>query len=75
MLNSYWKYLLTSNGIKRGSNSFYICFSPEEVVDGGEDQPAEGEPPDEDEHEGVDVGRRDNLVHGAYLWEGSRQKL
>ena len=53
----------------------YICFSPEEVVDGGEDEAAEGEPPDEDEHEGVDVGRRDNLVHGAYLWEGSRGKL
>ena len=52
-----------------------VCLSPEEVVDGGEDQPAEGEPPDEDEHEGVDVGRRDNLVDGAYLWGGSRRKL
>ena len=57
------------------SGSMYICFSPEEVVDGGEDQAAEGEPPDEDEHEGVDVGRRDHLVDGAYLWEGSRQKF
>ena len=44
-------------------------------MDGGEDQPAEGEPPDEDEHEGVDVGRRDSLVDGANLWEGSRRKL
>ena len=43
--------------------------------EGGEDKPAEGEPPDEDEHECVDVGRRDHLVDGAYLWEGSRRTL
>ena len=35
----------------------------------GEDQPAEGEPPDEDQHERVYVGRGDRLVDGADLWK------
>ena len=32
-----------------------------------EDQPAEGEPPDEDQYERVYVGRGDRLVDGADL--------
>ena len=42
----------------------------------GEDQPAEGEPPDEDQYERVDVGRGHYLVDGANLYlEGSESFL
>ena len=41
----------------------------------GEDQPAEGEPPDENQYERVYVGRGDYLVDGADLClEGSDKK-
>ena len=36
---------------------------------GCEDESPEGEPPDEDQHERVHVGRRHHLVHGADLGE------